>query len=334
MLKQSLIATTIAATFASQAYALNIVMTNDDSYETRNIQQLKLALEAAGHQVLLSTPCAHQSGKGGSLGSYLRPVPVHTLKADADGTLHIDNAVAEVAGYCVGDTEADKKTKTFADFVDATPTQAALHGIAKAEDIWGAKPDLLLSGPNEGQNLGFAVFLSGTLGATHSAILNNIPAVAVSAGSKPKDDAEAIAYAKLVAAKTVAIVEQLEAHANGGPLLGEKTGFNVNLPNAGDLTEVTEYKFTKVNWQFNATVKFGNLGEKGGYGTYYGFKEEQGLVGLNFLPGQDPSGDNDPESEGNALKAGYITMSVIDATENAPAQKEADARARVMALVK
>ena len=309
--------------FISSSYALNIVLANDDSFETTNVQQLKVALENAGHSVLVSVPCAHQSGKGGSLGSYLIPVPVHPLVANENGVLTVDDDAASPDGYCVGDLEVDKELKLYSEFVDGTPVQAALHGIYKANEIWGSNPDLLISGPNEGQNVGFSVFISGTLGAAHAAILNDIPAVAVSAGSTPTDETEALNYAKLVAEKTLEIVTELESKArHGKALLRPKTGLTVNLPNPGTLSEDTEYIFTEVNWYTGSAIVFGNLGESGGYGSYYGYTEDQGLYGLNFLPGQDVSGDSDPKSEGNAVEAGYISISVIDATENAPKDKE------------
>lgn len=320
----------------TQSYALDIVVTNDDGYETKNVQQLKLTLEEAGHNVLVSVPCAHQSGKGGAMGSYLKPVPVHLLKDDGTGVLSIDDSVTEPAGYCVGDLEADKETKTFNDFIDGTPLQASLHGIAKANELSGSNPDLVVSGPNEGQNLGFAVFISGTLGAAHAAIFSGVPAIAVSAGQTPGDDADALAYAKLVAQATVKIVDALESTQRAGePLLPAKTGLTVNLPDAGTLNESTPYRFTKVNWSFGSMLKFGNLGESGGYGSYYGYTEAQGLYGLNFLPGGDASLDSDSESEGVAMREGdgYITISTIDATENASNAKAAHSKMRLNALI-
>lgn len=329
-----MIATATAMTLISQAYALNIVVTNDDSYETKNVQQLKLALEADGHHVLLAVPCAHQSGKGGSMGSYLTPVPVHTLSVDDEGTLNVDDNISEAAGYCVGDLEADKATKLYKDFVDATPLQASLFGISKAEEIWGNKPDLIISGPNEGRNVGFAVFLSGTLGAAHVAIVNNIPAIAVSAGSTPSDDVEALNYAKLIAAKTVEIVDTLEATARkcDVSLMPNKMGLNVNLPDAGELNSETPFKFTQVNWASGMTLEFGNLGAAGGYGSYYGYTEDMELYGLNFMIGEDMSGDTNPNSEGNAVLDGYVTISPIDATENAPTWLDSYTQTRLYQL--
>jgi 5'-nucleotidase len=54
-------------------------------------------------------------------------------------------------------------------YVNGSP--AALYGIdVKAQDIWGSRPDLLISGPNEGNNLGVITPHSGTVGVTVTAL--------------------------------------------------------------------------------------------------------------------------------------------------------------------
>ncbi|MFV0277653.1 MAG: 5'/3'-nucleotidase SurE, partial [Parahaliea sp.] len=253
----------LAAGLVSSAQALDIVIANDDSYETYNVQQLKIALENAGHQVLVSVPCAHQSGKGGSLGSFLQSMPVHSLVADGAGRLSIDDSAANPDGYCVGDTEAEKESKSFRDYRDGTPTVAAAHGLFKANELWGKKPDLLVSGPNEGQNVGYAVFISGTLGAAHYALVNGVPAIAISAGGTPSDEADALDNAQLVAQIAVDVVEQLEAkRRRNGPLLPPLTGLNINTPTY-DMLEGAPYMLTDVNWYFGSLVGWMNLGAPG-----------------------------------------------------------------------
>lgn len=316
---------------SSSAMALDIVITNDDSYTTANVQQLKVALENAGHNVIVSVPCAHQSGTGGNLGSYLTPVPIHKLTSNND-ILSIDDNTTNPAGYCVGDSEEDKATKTFKEYKNGSPLMASAYGVFKANKVWGKNPDLVISGPNEGRNVGFAVFVSGTLGATHEAIVNGIPAIAVSAGSTPKDATEAKTYAQLVASKVVAIVAQLEkSKKSGEAILPLKMGLNVNLPDDGVLAADTAYKMTKVDWAFGLNVQWANLGE--GYGGYYGYKTSDNLYGLNFLPGDSPVGDTNELSEGIAATK-YIAISPIDATENAPRAKEDYTKYRLNTLVK
>lgn len=324
----------ILAACSLNTFALNIVVVNDDSYDTKNVQQLKLALESAGHDVLMSVPCAHQSGKGGSMGSYLAPVPVHKLTADVDGVLNIDDAAEHADGYCVGDTEAEKATKTFKEYKDGTPLMASAHGLYLANQKWGQNPDLVISGPNEGQNVGFAVFISGTLGAAHYAIVNGVPAIAVSAGATPATESDALVHAKMVADVTLKIVDQLATKQRSGePLLADKTGLNVNLPDYAMLSGA-KFKLTDVNWYFGSALQWSDLGAAGGYGSYYGYPEGAGLFGLNFFPGQDQSGDDSAQSEGNAIQAGYIAISTIDATENAPAHKARAVAKKLFGLIK
>ena len=55
------------------AHALNIVLTNDDGFETANIQSLYTALRTAGHDVIMSAPYSGQSGTGGQI-AFLQPI--------------------------------------------------------------------------------------------------------------------------------------------------------------------------------------------------------------------------------------------------------------------
>ncbi|MEK6215289.1 MAG: 5'/3'-nucleotidase SurE, partial [Vibrio fluvialis] len=138
-----------ALTLSNPSFALNILLTNDDSWDTTNIQVMKSTLEAAGHDVIMSAPCTGQSGKGGAM-TFLKPVSVdETQSADQE--------------YCVGDTDT---SVAFSSFAEGTPVMAAIYGIdVAAQAVWGQDPDLVISGPNEGNNLGYMNNNSGTLGA-------------------------------------------------------------------------------------------------------------------------------------------------------------------------
>lgn len=320
--------TLLAATFVTtQSFALDIVITNDDSFITHNIQQLKVALENAGHDVTLSVPCAKQSGKGGSMGSYLKPMPVSTLDTDATGGLTINADGAGTAGYCVGNTEAEKETLTFKDYMDGTPLQAVLHGLSKAHTKWGKKPDLVISGPNEGNNMGFANNISGTLGATHASIVQGVPAIAISDHEHHSTYDRATAVASIV----VGIVSQLEStRKNGEKMLPAFTALNVNTP---EVLEGAEYKFTQVGWASGINLKFGDLGIPNSYGASLGYTEGQ-ATGLNFILGDDMSGDTNSDSEGNAKEEGFITISTIDAQEQANKAKTAHTENALHDLVK
>jgi 5'-nucleotidase len=61
--------------------------------------------------------------------------------------------------------------------VEGTPSDAVILGLAKVMD---EKADLVVSGVNQGSNLGEDVLISGTVGAALSAYLRGTPAIAVS----------------------------------------------------------------------------------------------------------------------------------------------------------
>ncbi|AFT71202.1 Acid phosphatase stationary-phase survival protein [Alloalcanivorax dieselolei B5] len=302
------------------ASALNILLTNDDSWHTANIQTLADALRANGHDVIMSAPCTGQSGKGGSI-SFLKAVGVDTSKA----------AQQE---YCVGDTD---ETVPFEDFVEGTPVMAALYGIdVLAPAIWGGEPDLVISGPNEGNNLGYLNNTSGTLGATMVSIARGIPAIAVSAADGDEDKAGA------VAGIVVEIVAQLESsRRQGEALLPPFTGLNVNTP--ANVTDHNGYRFTRVAWNSGGiNPQFvEDMSQDETSMTYIaaGIAESTGMsleearaiaeatyagrAGISVAMGGDLVDDDSADAEGRLVNQGYITISTIDAQVQASRAKTA-----------
>ena len=63
---------------AAPAFALNILLCNDDSIVAANLRALKQQLAAAGHSVLVTAPADNQSGRGGYI-AFLTPVPALTI---------------------------------------------------------------------------------------------------------------------------------------------------------------------------------------------------------------------------------------------------------------
>jgi 5'-nucleotidase len=53
---------------AGVALALDILLTNDDGFETANVRALYQRLKAAGHDVVISAPVHNHSGGGGNEG--------------------------------------------------------------------------------------------------------------------------------------------------------------------------------------------------------------------------------------------------------------------------
>ncbi|MBD1573493.1 acid phosphatase [Vibrio sp. S17_S38] len=314
-------------TLAPSALALNIVLTNDDSWDTQNIKNMKSALEAAGHDVIMSAPCGPQSGKGGSM-VMMKAVTVNERGTDE---------------FCVGDTDT---TKIYEDYVEGTPVMAALYGIdVAAQKKWGTKPDLVISGPNEGNNLGYMNNNSGTLGAAMISLSRGVPAIAVSGGMSTASDDE---QSKLSAQVVVDIVTQLvNTQKPDQPLLPAYTGLNVNTPE--DMKTNLGYKYTDVGWNSGGTeLTFSSdLGADSLFSGYAigsmvsaGMTQEQaesafhagfdGKIGLSASMGD--AGDSDDNSEGVAVQQGYITISTIDGNIQASRAKVALTEQRLVGL--
>ena len=329
----SLLAAAIAAaTLSMPASALNIVLTNDDSWSTGNIQTLFAKLTEAGHSVVMSAPCTGQSGKGGAI-HFMEPV-------------NVDRSKVEQNQVCVGDTD---ESVAFSDFVEGTPVMAALYGIdVLAQEKWGQFPDLVISGPNEGNNLGYMTNNSGTLGAANVVIARGIPAIAVSAFDADETKAP------MVADVIVKIVSELVTNQQANqPLLPKFTGLNVNTPE--DMSNHLGYKFSQVGWNAGGLeVKFaGDMSQdqlvmayvaqgilaKGYAATYeqalaMAQAQYQGKAGVSIARDQGLVDDESELSEGVLLEQGYITISTIEANVQASRAKAAVTQIKLNNLVK
>ena len=183
------------------ASASTIVISNDDGL-TSNILALYKALKAAGHDVVVSVPCQNQSGMGTSLHI---GIPAEKLtKACRSGAAP---AGAPTAGPM---SREGIDAKDFY-YVDGTPVMAMLYGVdVVGQKRWGRTPDFVLSGPNEGQNVGSVILNSGTVSITQVALMNGIPAIALSASAQSADDKTlANPASPIVAAWSVKLIDGL-----------------------------------------------------------------------------------------------------------------------------
>jgi 5'-nucleotidase len=128
-----------------------ILLTNDDSIHSPGLWAAAEALDTLGY-VHVVAPRDQHTGAG-------RSMPIHSSGIIEEMTLNVNG----------------RDWKVYA--VDGSPGQAVLHGIY---DVIQAKPDLLVSGINYGENVGTAVTISGTIGAAIEAATLGIPALAVS----------------------------------------------------------------------------------------------------------------------------------------------------------
>lgn len=204
------------------ALARNIVLTNDDGL-TSNVKALYEALKAQGHDVIVSVPCSGQSGMGAAIrfNRVLGPLAADCL-----------NGAGKAGEPGVGPVTRPGFSSDFF-YVDGTPVMALLHGLdVVAQKRWGRAPDLVLSGPNEGQNVGYIVLTSGTVSNAQYAAMRGIPAVALSAGENTRDDPGlANPLSPAVARLSADFVASLDRRAGKGPMLPPGIALNVNFPN-------------------------------------------------------------------------------------------------------
>lgn len=229
------------------AMARNIVLANDDGL-TSNVRALYLALKEQGHDVIVSVPCSGQSGMGAAI---LFARPLAPLKADCL------NQAAKAGEPGAGPmTRAGFERDFF--YVDGTPVMALLHGLdVVAMQRWGKMPDLVLSGPNEGQNVGYIVLTSGTVSNAQFAATRGLPAVALSAGENTTDNRQlANPRSAVIARLSAQLVQSLDQRAGKGAMLPAGIALNVNFPNEPDgakwrLSRIGTYNAMRMSFSDN-----------------------------------------------------------------------------------
>ncbi len=310
----------LTALLVGRANALNIVVSNDDGFESANTRALYERLVAAGHDVIVAAPTQNNSGKGGSI-DFLRPITPLT-RATRWATVP-----AGAPGVGV-----DPQVPTNIFYVDGTPVMSLLYGLdVQAVKRWAGPPDLVISGPNEGNNTGAVNVSSGTVANAQYGINRGIPSIAVSyAGTTGKSyttlNSGSVEYA--VADVVVQLVAVLERNARSHqPLLPYRSGLNVNIPTLTPGAPTPRFALTRI-------------GTATGFGpVFYERLSDSPLAvasGVNLpLPGislvsagqTPPSGvqipaDSNPSSEANALGTGRITISVLGGVPEAPLLNE------------
>lgn len=234
------------------AHAENIVLSNDDGL-TSNVKALYEELKAQGHDVIVSVPCSGQSGMGAAI-RFMRPL----------GPLAVDclNGAAKTADPGAGPMTREGFGKDWY-YVDGTPVMALLYGIdVVAQARWGKAPDLVLSGPNEGQNVGSIVISSGTVSVAQYGAIRGIPSIALSAGMNTVDNKGLANPASAQVARLSAdFIKRLEKAAHGKALLPAGIALNVNFP---DKLDDVKWRRARIGSYSAYAVRFtDNLGRSG-----------------------------------------------------------------------
>lgn len=168
---------------------MRILVTNDDGIFSEGIYRLAKALEEIGEVVVIA-PNNEQSATGHSI------------------TLHRPLRVSKVKFF---DTEIEAYA------IDGTPVDCVKLGVEAL--LKDKAPDLVVSGINNGPNLGTDVIYSGTVSAAVEASILDIPAIAVSmASTKFQGYDEAAAFACKIAKS----IHQISESKN--------TIININFP--------------------------------------------------------------------------------------------------------
>jgi len=174
---------------------MRILIANDDGYLAPGLAALVRACEGLG-QIDVIAPEQNASGTSNAL-TLNRPLSVFEAQGD------------HVRGFRV---------------VNGTPSDCvhvALTGLLPH------RPDLVLSGINNGANMGDDTLYSGTVAAAMEGYLFGIPAIAFSQVEKGWAEVDAAATAAR------ALIEQVLAAARPGPWL-----LNVNIPNRPDAVQL------------------------------------------------------------------------------------------------
>ncbi len=187
---------------------MRILISNDDGYRARGIQALREALTGLGDLTVVA-PDRNRSGASNSL---TLEVPLHVEQADAD--------IYFVQG--------------------GTPTDCVHLAIS---GLFPFEPDMVVSGVNDGSNLGDDVLYSGTVAAATEGRFLGKPAVAVSLntdglrGDAVRHFATAGHFARIIVERllTTPLVFQM----------GRATLLNVNVPNL-PLKDVKGIKVTRL----------------------------------------------------------------------------------------
>lgn len=263
--------TALTAEPACEPVPLNILLTNDDGYDTPGIIALHRALSLAGHRVKRVAPAENQSGSSTSLA-------------------FTDVRVAEVA-----DADFDA---VYA--VSATPATTVVLG---ATALFSAEEpvNLVVSGINQGANLGPATPISGTVGAVISALQMlqpPVPGIAISSNlidenPRSKDN---VLLAERISDFIARLIAGLQQQRCGeARLLPKGLALNINYP------PLPAEKIKGVRLAAQGQAPYFRLS----------FKAAEGGLYLPAFGGPKPA-EEVADADTPLFNAGYVTIVPID----------------------
>ncbi|NMB82548.1 MAG: 5'/3'-nucleotidase SurE [Ignavibacteria bacterium] len=179
-------------------------------------------------------------------------------------------------------TEYHKNGDFFGYAIDGTPADCLKIGI---RNILKTRPDIVLSGINNGSNTAINIIYSGTVSAAREAAIMDLPAIAV---SQTSHDAKDFSYSAKIASSLV--MQVLKRGLPTGTLL------NVNVPNLPekDIAGILLTQQGKSKWDDVYEERIDPYGKK-----YY------------WLTGSLMETDNDLITDQFAIKNNYVSITPI-----------------------
>ena len=125
---------------------MNILLTNDDGIQAKGLNILAERLEKDGHNVYVVAPDSNRS----AVSHHITMWNTNTLKKSGDNRWACSGYPSDCVCVCL------------------------------ESDLFDFKFDVVISGINQGANMGTDIVYSGTCGAARQAVLNGVPGIALS----------------------------------------------------------------------------------------------------------------------------------------------------------
>lgn len=233
---------------------MRILISNDDGMYAEGISALRKAMEKVADEVYVVAPDRERSacGHGITVTRPLRAKEYQFKSGDAKGWV-----------------------------VDGTPADCVKLGL---ESLLENPPDLVVTGINLGPNLGTDVLYSGTVSAAFEAIINHVPAIAVSLAEWSNLNWQAAADFMEDFIRNI-----MEHQLDPGVLL------NINIPNHYDGKGVRITRLAKRRYIKCFDKRVDPRGK-----TYFW------MTGEPFNMDED-----DPETDAAAIKEGFVSVTPL-----------------------
>lgn len=185
----SIVRTATPATAAAGKYSVKLLLSNDDGYRAEGLAALAQAMKPLG-AVTIVAPDRNRSGASNSL---TLDMPVRATRYETD-----------------------------AYYVNGTPTDCVHLAISGLFDY---EHDIVVSGVNDGANLGDDTLYSGTVAAAVEGRFLGLPAIAVSLCMTPDSPRNFASAAQVAVQLVTRMRKQRLAGPDAGPVI-----LNVNVP--------------------------------------------------------------------------------------------------------